>query len=294
MARTTMAIQTNYSQEQVSRVLKEYFEKRGYSEKNYKGEIVIEKSLAAGLVAPHYLKFQLQPNLVILEGWVNAFGKEREADGGLVGAGPKRDLKKTLDEIRALLESGSTQYSETVYPQQPHIQTHATAYSQPQSQYSGTTYPQQQNTGGPYPQQQFQQHPGGIYPQPQHPSGEYPQQQNTSGPYPQQPPAQNHGSTYAAVPVDSVNDTSSLKISSDQKKYSYLSVIVPVSFFLITIPFPVNYFWNVFVYGVGITFAKTGKKSSKKNFATAGMIINIILLSLVTISFIINLVAAFN
>ena len=258
MARTTMAIQTDYSQEQVYWILKEYFEKRGYLEKKYNGEVVIEKSLIPGLIAPHCLKVQISPNLVMLEGWVKAIKKELAADGSPVGGGPKRDLQKALDEIQSLLGRGHAPYSSAPYTEQ-----------QP-SRHPGNVYPPQQPPQKPLPQPP-QQNPGNPYP---------PQQGTFYSQQPQQPPIQNPASVYTSAPANTTFDTSSLKITSDQKKYAYLSVIIPAAIILYGLLTQEGSFGGILISVLGIYFAKTGMQSSKKAIAIVGMVINIICLIL--------------
>ena len=106
MARTMMEIPFAGDQQTVETAVRGVLVADKYKEIDYNGETVWK--MGTGLAtAMHFIKTEYAGQTLRLYGWVqigvgSAGGKERDLTG-VVGASPKKSVKKTMEKIRAVI-----------------------------------------------------------------------------------------------------------------------------------------------------------------------------------------------
>ena len=106
MARTMMEIPFAVDQQTVETAVRGVLVADKYKEIDYNGETVWK--MGTGLAtAMHFIKTEYAGQTLRLYGWVqigvgSAGGKERDLTG-VVGAIPKKSVKKTMEKIRAVI-----------------------------------------------------------------------------------------------------------------------------------------------------------------------------------------------
>ncbi len=98
MSRTRIELESK-NNEQLSQIIDNILRSHGYEYTLYKGSDEKVWNQGIGLVkAPKYIKYYFENNKLILEGWIGTYGKETDLKG-VIGALPKKDVKKVLKEI---------------------------------------------------------------------------------------------------------------------------------------------------------------------------------------------------
>ena len=100
MSRTV--IQLNCSNPQDSEtVIQKILSAHDYKRKEKNGEIFYQNGVGF-LVAPKFIKYTFNGEVLTLEGWVKPFAFAGESElSGVIGALPKKSCKKVMDEIQA-------------------------------------------------------------------------------------------------------------------------------------------------------------------------------------------------
>lgn|SRR5699024_6691074 len=107
MARTTVEFVPKRDRATVEQAVRGVLADDGYREIDYNLERVWK--MGTGLMtAMHYIKVEYEPDKVRVSGWVqigvgSVGGKERDLTG-VVGAVPKKSVRKTMEKIRAVVE----------------------------------------------------------------------------------------------------------------------------------------------------------------------------------------------
>jgi len=104
MSRTRIELESK-NNEQLSQIIDNILRSHGYEYTLYKGSDEKVWNQGIGLVkAPKYIKYYFENNKLILEGWIGTYGKETDLKG-VIGALPKKDVKKVLNEIEENVNS---------------------------------------------------------------------------------------------------------------------------------------------------------------------------------------------
>ena len=117
MSRTKIVLKCN-DRQRTSELINQILDSKRYDFVQKNNEEYWKQGLGV-TESPKYIKYYFDEDNIILEGWVNNFGKESDLNG-FVGALPKSSCKKVLNEVRDAVENlnnqtvinnGSTQYS---------------------------------------------------------------------------------------------------------------------------------------------------------------------------------------
>ena len=101
--RTIIKEKHNKNQEQLEIAIMKILAYEGYQPVVYKGENVFKKG-DGFWTAEEYIKTEYSGDDITISGWVLFYGKERELKG-FVGCVPKKDCRKSIDKILAVVKS---------------------------------------------------------------------------------------------------------------------------------------------------------------------------------------------